>query len=47
MPKEKQVVELNNKIESAIRLLKEKLSQLGVEAEGKKIIIKDNQVTVE
>lgn len=47
MPKEKQVVEPSKKLEAAIRILKEKLSQLGVEAEGKKIVIKDNQVTVE
>jgi len=47
MPKEKQVVEPNKKLEAAIKLLKEKLSQLGVETLGKKIVIKDNQVTVE
>lgn len=47
MPKEKQTVEPSKKLEAAIRLLKEKLSQLGVEAEGKKIVIKDNKVTIE
>lgn len=47
MNKEKQVVEPNKKLDAAIRLLKEKLSQLGVEAKGKKIVIKDNQVTIE
>jgi len=47
MPKEKQTVEPSKKLEAAIKLLREKLSQLGVEAEGKKIVIKDNKVTIE
>lgn len=47
MPKEKQVVEPSKKLEAAVRLLKEKLSQLGVDVQGKKIVIKDNQVTIE
>jgi hypothetical protein len=34
------------KLKSAIQLLQEKLSQAGVEFEGKSIIIKDSQLTI-
>ena len=36
----------DKKLESAIRLLVEKLNQAGIKTEGKTITIKNNQVTV-
>lgn len=47
MPKEKQSVVLTPKLNAALLILLEKLSQLGVDTTGKKIIIKDNQITIE
>jgi len=41
-----EVKEKEQKLQSAIRLLQEKLSQAGVEFEGKSIIIKDSKLTI-
>lgn len=41
-----EVKEKELKLASAIRLLQEKLSQAGVEFEGKSIIIKDSKLTI-
>lgn len=40
------VTEINPKLDAAIRLLLEKLSQAGVDTKDKEIIIKDGKLTV-
>lgn len=41
-----EVLERNLKLEGAVNLLIEKLTQLGIDLEGKEIIIKDKKLTV-
>ncbi len=41
-----QTIDLNSKLDSAIRILLEKLSQAGIVVDGKQIIIKNGELTI-
>lgn len=43
---QEEVVERNLKLEGSVNLLIEKLTQAGIDLEGKEIIIKDKKLTV-